>query len=72
MNIFLDKFTCKNCVFYKIQDCTIKIWNTEDGMQRYICKNCSKTFILKSNCQYYDEEFNRKNKNYILKVILQE
>ena len=36
-----------------------------------IVKSCGKTFILKSNGRNYDEEFKKKQWDYILKIIVQ-
>ena len=51
---------CKNCIYCKSKNCVIKKGKTKAGSQRYICKNCGKTFILKSNGRNYDEEFKKE------------
>ena len=50
----------KNCIYCKSKNCVIKKEKTKAGSQRYFCKNCGKTFILKSNGRNYDEEFKKK------------
>ena len=49
----------KNCIYCKNKNCVIKKRKTKAGSQRYFCKNCGKTFILKSNGRNYDEEFKK-------------
>ena len=51
---------CRNCIYCKCKKCVIKKGKTKAGSQRYICKNCGKTFILKSNGRNYDEEFKKE------------
>ena len=51
---------CRNCIYCKCKNCVIKKGKTKAGSQRYICKNCGKTFILKSNGRNYDEEFKKE------------
>ena len=49
---------CTNCIYCKSKNC-IKRGETIINKQRYFCKNCGKTFILKSNGRNYDEEFKK-------------
>ena len=51
---------CRNCIYCKCKKCVIKKGKTKAGSQRYICKNCGKTFILKSKGRNYDEEFKKE------------
>ena len=47
------------CKYCNCKDC-IKRGKTRTGKQRFFCKNCGKTFILKSKGRNYDEEFKKE------------
>ena len=37
---------CTNCIKCKSKDCVKKMGKNASGSQRYICKNCGKSFVL--------------------------
>ena len=51
---------CTNCIYCKCKKCVIKKGKTKAGSQRYICKNCGKSFVLKPKKIVYSEEFKKK------------
>ena len=50
---------CKKCKYCNCKDC-IKRGKTRTNKQRYICKNCGKSFVLKPKKIVYSEEFKKK------------
>ena len=51
---------CTNCIKCKSKDCVKKIGKNVSGSQRYICKNCGKTFVLEKVKRFYPEEFKKE------------
>ena len=51
---------CKNCIYCKSKNCVKKMGKNVSGSQRYIRKNCGKSFVLKPKKINYDEEFKKK------------
>ena len=50
---------CKKCKYCNWKDC-IKRGKPRTNKQRYICKNCGKSFVLKPKKIVYSEEFKKK------------
>ena len=51
---------CTNCIKCKSKDCVKKMGKNASGSQRYICKNCGKSFVLKPKKIVYSEKFKKK------------
>jgi len=51
---------CTNCIKCKSKDCVKKMGKNASGSQRYICKNCGKSFVLKPKKKVYSEKFKKK------------